>query len=92
MAGNHMMDCGAQGTADTMDGLDRNHIAHAGAGVDLDAARAPRFIRAGERTIALLSYNCVGPELSWAGKASPAAPISASCLRMAAPRALRPIW
>lgn len=71
MAGNHMMDCGAQGLADTMDGLDRNHIAHAGAGVDLEAARAPRFIKAGERTIALLSYNCVGPELSWAGEGKP---------------------
>jgi len=71
MAGNHMMDCGPVGLAETMAGLDRNGIAHAGAGVDLDAARAPVFIAAGARRIALLSYNCVGPELSWAGEGKP---------------------
>jgi poly-gamma-glutamate synthesis protein (capsule biosynthesis protein) len=71
MAGNHMMDCGDEGLADTIAGLDRHGIAHAGAGVDLDAARAPRFLRADGRTIALLSYNCVGPELGWAGVGRP---------------------
>lgn len=67
MAGNHMMDCGPVGLADTIAGLERNAILHAGAGPDLRQARAPAFIAAGERRIALLSYNCVGPELSWAG-------------------------
>jgi poly-gamma-glutamate capsule biosynthesis protein CapA/YwtB (metallophosphatase superfamily) len=71
MAGNHMMDCGPIGLADTIAGLDRNTILHAGAGPDLQRARAPAFIAAGARRIALLSYNCVGPELSWAGDDKP---------------------
>lgn len=71
MAGNHMMDCGDTGLAETIATLDGLGIAHAGAGPDIVAARAPALIAAGERTIALLSYNCVGPELSWAGEQRP---------------------
>jgi len=71
MAGNHMMDCGVPGLAETIAGLQRNHIAHAGAGMTLNAARAPALIPAGGRTIALLSYNCVGPELCWAAADQP---------------------
>ncbi|MBC2665416.1 CapA family protein [Novosphingobium flavum] len=71
LAGNHMMDCGAQGLADTITGLDRNRIAHAGAGMTLTEAREPALIRAGMRTIALLSYNAVGPELCWAAPDRP---------------------
>lgn len=71
MAGNHMMDCGVPGLADTLAGLERNRIAHAGAGMTLAQARAPALIDCGGRTVALLSYNCVGPELCWAGKAEP---------------------
>lgn len=71
LAGNHMMDCGDQGLAETTAGLDRNGIAHAGAGPDLARARAPRVVTVGARTIALLSYNAVGPELSWAGGDKP---------------------
>ncbi|WP_206185936.1 CapA family protein [Sphingosinicella sp. BN140058] len=66
MAGNHIADCGAIGIADTIAELDRLGIAHAGAGADLAAARAPAFVERGGRRIALLSYNAVGPELSWA--------------------------
>lgn len=71
MAGNHMMDCGIGGLAETMAGLDRNGIAHAGAGMSLAEARAPALIDTGGRTIALLSYNCVGPELCWAAEGKP---------------------
>lgn len=71
MAGNHMMDCGVSGLAETIAGLERNHIAHAGAGMSLAEARAPALIVAGARTIALLSYNCVGPELCWAAPDKP---------------------
>jgi len=71
LAGNHMMDCGPAGLTETIAGLDRNRIAHAGAGLDLAAARAPALIERGGRTIALLSYNCVGPEMSWAGANRP---------------------
>ncbi len=66
LAGNHMADCGATGIADTLAALDAAGIAHAGAGAGLAAARAPCFIDRGARRIALLSYNCVGPEESWA--------------------------
>ena len=61
LAGNHMADCGPQGIADTIAGLDWLGIAHAGAGRDLAAARAPALSERGGRRIALLSYNCVGP-------------------------------
>lgn len=68
LAGNHIADCGLQGIADTVDGLDRNGILHAGAGPDLAEARTAAIAEVQGRRIALLSYNCVGPELSWAGK------------------------
>ena len=67
LAGNHIADCGAQGIADTIAELDALGIAHAGAGATLaEAQRAAIVVRDGRR-IALLSYNCVGPELGWAG-------------------------
>lgn len=66
MAGNHIADCGAIGIADTVERLDSLGIAHSGAGADLGVARAPAFIERAGRRIALLSYNCVGPEISWA--------------------------
>jgi poly-gamma-glutamate capsule biosynthesis protein CapA/YwtB (metallophosphatase superfamily) len=71
LAGNHMMDCGPHGLAETIATLDAQGIRHAGAGLNLTAAREPALIPAGERTIALLSYNCVGPELSWAAQDKP---------------------
>lgn len=66
MAGNHMADCGPEGIADTIETLDRLGIAHAGAGATLAAARAPALLKVGSRLIAVLSYNCVGPESGWA--------------------------
>lgn len=66
MAGNHMADCGPEGILDSCTGLDALGIAHAGAGLDLPAARRPAVIGAPGRRVALLSYNCVGPEFSWA--------------------------
>lgn len=66
LAGNHIADCGAQGIADTIAGLDANGVAHCGAGDELAAARRPAVREAGGRRIALLSYNCVGPAFAWA--------------------------
>jgi poly-gamma-glutamate capsule biosynthesis protein CapA/YwtB (metallophosphatase superfamily) len=66
LAGNHIADCGAEGIADTIAELDRQGIAHAGAGLNISAAREPAIIECKGRRIALLSYNCVGPEFSWA--------------------------
>lgn len=69
LAGNHIADCGAQGIADTIAGLDALGIAHAGAGATLAEARRFAVIVRKGRRIALLSYNCVGPEAGWAGVA-----------------------
>ncbi|AOH83346.1 capsule biosynthesis protein [Sphingomonas panacis] len=68
LAGNHIADCGAEGIADTIDELARLGIAHAGAGLDLARAQRPAVIVRGGVRVALLSYNCVGPEMSWATK------------------------
>ncbi|HEY6123415.1 MAG TPA: CapA family protein [Steroidobacteraceae bacterium] len=66
LAGNHIADCGAVGIDDTIAALDAAGIAHSGAGANLVAARAPCVLQRGSWQIALLSYNCVGPEESWA--------------------------
>ncbi len=66
LAGNHMTDCGAVGIADTIAELDRLGIAHCGAGATLAAASAALHLTVRGRHIALLSYNCVGPEAAWA--------------------------
>jgi poly-gamma-glutamate synthesis protein (capsule biosynthesis protein) len=66
LAGNHIADRGAEGIHDTIAELDRLGIAHTGAGRDLAAARQPALLPCGSRRIALLSYNCVGPEAGWA--------------------------
>src|SRR5690606_32534410 len=66
LAGNHIADCGAEGIADTIDGLDRLGIAHTGAGLTREAARRPALLERSGRRVALLSYNCVGPESAWA--------------------------
>src|SRR5687768_178586 len=62
LAGNHIADRGPEGIEDTVAGLDALQVAHAGAGLDLASARKPAFVSRGERRVALLSYNCVGPE------------------------------
>lgn len=67
LAGNHIADCGTQGIADTTDILDGRGVAHSGAALTLEAARAPAIIERAGRRVALLSYNCVGPVASWAG-------------------------
>lgn len=66
LAGNHIADRGPLGIADTIRALDSLQIAHSGAGLTLTQARRPAYLRVGSRTVALLSYNCVGPEASWA--------------------------
>ncbi len=66
LAGNHIADCGAEGIADTIAELDRLGIAHGGAGATLADARKPALLACGGRKIAVLSYNCVGPQAAWA--------------------------
>lgn len=64
LAGNHIADCGTIGIADTCEELDRLGIRHCGAGENLAAARAA----ATSDGVTVLSYNCVGPEASWAAE------------------------
>jgi poly-gamma-glutamate synthesis protein (capsule biosynthesis protein) len=66
LAGNHVYDQGEDGVADTIAGLRGQGIAPFGAGPDLAAARAPAVIERGALRFGFLSYNCVGPRLSWA--------------------------
>ncbi|MEP7311110.1 MAG: CapA family protein [Pseudomonadota bacterium] len=66
LAGNHIADCGGEGIEDTVAELDRLGLAHTGAGADLARACAAALIESHGRTIAVLSYNCVGPEAGWA--------------------------
>lgn len=71
LAGNHIADCGAEGIADTIAGLDAAGILHAGAGMNLDQARQAAVVSLQRHRVALLSYNCVGPEAAWAGRDKP---------------------
>src|SRR5690349_3712083 len=66
LAGNHITDCGAEGIADTVAALDAAGIAHSGAGANLTSASRPCYVDRGDIRVALLSYNCVGPEEGWA--------------------------
>ena len=66
LAGNHMADCGAEGILDTLAELDRLGIGHCGAGGNLQQARRPAWYECDGLRVAVLSYNCVGPEESWA--------------------------
>ena len=68
LAGNHVYDQGEEGVADTIAGLYEHGIAPFGAGVDLAGARLPAILERGSLRFGFLSYNCVGPRLSWAGK------------------------
>jgi poly-gamma-glutamate capsule biosynthesis protein CapA/YwtB (metallophosphatase superfamily) len=67
LAGNHIADCGDEGIADTIERLDRLGIAHTGAGATKVLAGAPAELQCRGRRVALLSFNCVGPEAAWAG-------------------------
>ncbi|MCI3244962.1 CapA family protein [Streptomyces spinosisporus] len=71
LAGNHIADAGAEGVLDTVRHARAHGLATAGAGPSLAEARQPALIRAGDRTVAVLSYNCVGPRESWATSAKP---------------------
>lgn len=66
LAGNHIADCGAQGIADTAAALSDAGLIFTGAGQTIAEASRPAIAHAGGQRIALLSYNCVGPEFGWA--------------------------
>lgn len=66
LAGNHIADRGGEGIADTLAALRDNDIRATGAGLSLADARRPALLDAHGRRVAVLSYNCVGPEAAWA--------------------------
>jgi hypothetical protein len=71
LAGNHIADAGPDGVLDTVRHAHAHGLATAGAGASITEARKPAVVRAGNRTVAVLSYNCVGPRESWATSAKP---------------------
>jgi poly-gamma-glutamate synthesis protein (capsule biosynthesis protein) len=66
LGGNHIADWGPEGIADTIERLDELGIVHTGAGATLGEARKAARLECRGRRIAVLSYNCVGPEAGWA--------------------------
>ncbi len=64
LAGNHIFDSGPAGVEDTIAELRRLGIATAGAGMNIDEARAPAIVDADGVRVGVLSYNCVGPRES----------------------------
>jgi poly-gamma-glutamate capsule biosynthesis protein CapA/YwtB (metallophosphatase superfamily) len=61
LANNHSMDFGPPALRDTLTALDENNILHTGAGMDLDDARAPAFLKVRGKTIAFLAYSLTFP-------------------------------
>jgi poly-gamma-glutamate capsule biosynthesis protein CapA/YwtB (metallophosphatase superfamily) len=61
LANNHMMDFGPLALQDTLTILDENGILYTGAGMDLDDARSPAFLRIKGKTLAFLSYSLTFP-------------------------------
>jgi poly-gamma-glutamate synthesis protein (capsule biosynthesis protein) len=68
LAGNHIFDRGPEGISDTVEALAALGIASCGAGLELASARAPVVLERNGLRIGILSYNCVGPQQSWAGQ------------------------
>ena len=62
LANNHALDWGPKALLDTVARLDAAGIAHAGAGADLGAARAPALLKTASGTVAVLAYTQILPE------------------------------
>ena len=67
LAGTHIFDAGPNGVEDTVAGLRSQGIQTAGAGGTLAEARQPAIVDRQGLRVGVLSYNCVGPQDSWAG-------------------------
>jgi poly-gamma-glutamate synthesis protein (capsule biosynthesis protein) len=61
LANNHTMDFGPLALQDTLKILGENDILYAGAGMNLEDARAPAFLKVGNLTLAFLSYSLTFP-------------------------------
>jgi len=61
LANNHTMDFGPLALQDTLKLLGENDILYSGAGMNLEDARAPAFLKVGDLTLAFLSYSLTFP-------------------------------
>jgi hypothetical protein len=66
LAGNHIADLGPDPIEDTIAKLQELGIKTTGAGMNLPQARRPARIEANGISVAVFSYNCVGPKDGWA--------------------------
>ncbi|MGW5386681.1 CapA family protein [Nocardia sp. NPDC003963] len=66
LAGNHLYDVGTEGVLDTIRYSRAAGLKTAGGGANLAAAREPAVHEAAGWRVGVLSYNCVGPRVSWA--------------------------
>jgi hypothetical protein len=71
LAGNHIFDAGPNGIEDTIHHLRNQGIATTGAGANLSEAKKPAIVERSGVRFGFLSYNCVGPKESWAGRSKP---------------------
>lgn len=71
LANNHILDFGPLALQDTLTALGENNILFTGAGMDLDDARTPAFLKVKDRTIAFLSYSLTFPLEFYAAKGRP---------------------
>ena len=67
IANNHILNCGPTGLMETIKGLDKAKLYHAGAGMNLAEAVQPAFIPVRGITIGLVAF-CYGPQ---AGRSTP---------------------
>ncbi len=70
-AGNHIWDAGVPGIVDTLEWLERHHIACTGGGMTLSEAKRPAILERDGTRFGFLTYNCVGPKESWATSKRP---------------------
>jgi poly-gamma-glutamate capsule biosynthesis protein CapA/YwtB (metallophosphatase superfamily) len=67
LANNHILNCGALGLLETIQGLEEVGISHVGAGMNLAEAIQPAFIPVGGLIVGIVAF-CYGPP---AGRSSP---------------------
>lgn len=66
LAANHIFDRGPEGVEDTLNALHALGIRTTGAGMNLAEAEAPAIVERDGVRVGVLSFNCVGPNTSWA--------------------------
>lgn len=80
-AGNHCMDWGPEGLADTIENLRAAGLDIVGVGADIEHARAPVIREVNDVRIAILAYSSILPEGYWATESRPGcAPLRAHTL------------